>query len=417
MRDLLKGRLPAYMVPAFFLTLEELPLTPSGKVDRRSLPDPGTDRPDQEATFAVPRDELENTLKEIWQWVLGVNPIGIRENFFDLGGHSLLAVQLFAHIGKFFGISLPLSTLFHAPTIEELAEAIRREGWSSQRSCLVPVHPSGSRPPFFCVHPHDGDAFRFYDLALMLGPDQPFYGLRAKVLDGRQPFHHSIEEMAGDYVKELRSLQPEGPYFLGGHCFGGIVAFEMARQLLANGEKVALVALIFSHAPGHPKELPNGNPLRNAYYDFVTKIDRFLTLFPLVAPSERGNYLSKIIQWNLQLYKKKYRKHIYRLLPFKERAYLREQEAGVINLGKLSKNYIAPVYPGRLTLFRTEKEPRRYIKSETWGWGDLAAEGVEVHELPGYPQNQDFKPRMRILGEKMKICLDQAQATSKCEIS
>jgi amino acid adenylation domain-containing protein len=406
LRDRLKIQLPDYMVPASLVTLKEFPLTPSGKVDRRALPDPGMDRSGPGTGFVAPRDALENHLKEIWQWVLGVKPIGIRENFFDLGGHSLLAVQLFAYIGKFFGKSLPLSTLFHAPTIEGLAKAIREEGWAFQWSYLVPVRPTGSRPPFFCVHPHDGDAFRFYDLAVLLGPDQPFYGLRARTLGGGRAYHRRIEDMARDYIDEIRMVQPEGPYFLGGHCFGGIVAIEMARQLRARGAEVALVALIFSHAPGHPKPKPNGNFLRGQYYDAVTKVDHFLTMFPLVPPSERWAYLLDVIRYNGEQIGKRFRKMFYRFRSPYGDSYLREQEDHVLDLGKQITSYSPAVYPGRLTLFRAQKEPMRYRRTEDWGWGEFASGGLDIYEVPGYPQNQDFKPRLKILAEKMKTCLD-----------
>jgi acyl-CoA synthetase (AMP-forming)/AMP-acid ligase II/thioesterase domain-containing protein/acyl carrier protein len=406
-REFALSRLADYKAPARVLLLDEIPKGPTGKLQRTGLAEMLKDV--LKVEFMAPRDELENHLKEIWQWVLDVRPIGIRDNFFDLGGHSLLAVRLFAYVEKFFGKSLPLSTLFHAPTIEELAEVIRREGWSFEWDHLVPVQPHGSRPPFFCVHPHDGDAFRFWDLAVMLGSDQPFYGLRAKILDGTEPFHLAVEDMAMAYIEEMRTVQPEGPYFLGGHCLGGVVAVEMARRLLAGGEKVALVALIFSHAPGYPKPKPNGNFLRKAYYGIATKIDRFLTMYPLVDPSERRKYFRELIRYNVQMGRNSIQRSLNKWFSSYGDSYIRTQDNNVLHLGERINMSVLDVYPGRLTLLRSQKEPLRYIPSENWGWGDLAAGGVEVHEVPGYPQNYHFKPRMRILAEKLKACLMKAQ--------
>jgi aspartate racemase len=413
MRDFLKKSLPDYMVPAIFIALEALPLTPSGKVNRRALPLPDGARVDKEGSFVAPRDELEKKLASLWEKVLMVKPVGVRDNFFELGGHSLLAVRLFAQIGKEFGKSLPLSTLFQAPTVGELADILRPDGFSSQWSYLVPIQPNGSNPPIFCVHPHDGDALVFRNLAVMLGPEQPLYGLRARSLGSKQPFHDRIEHMAADYIAEIRALQPEGPYFLGGHCFGGVVAFEMARQIIEQGEKVALVALIFSYAPKHPKKLPGGNFLRNACYKYITRIDRILSLLPLVEPSYSGSDIYELLKFSKEVFKKKLLKSIYQLLPLKEQAYLREQEGGVNNLGILLNNYVPKVYPGRLTLFRTQKEAMIYVKSKTWGWGDLAAKGVEIHEFPGYNGNLNFKPRVRILAEEMKRCLAEIQGKNQ----
>jgi len=408
-REFLKMNLPDYMVPVSYVMLGSFPLTSSGKVNRRELPDPAGEKSDLVDTFVAPRDEIENHLKEIWQWVLDVRPVGIRDNFFELGGHSLLAVRLFVHIEKFFGKSLPLSVLFHAPTIEKLAREIRQEGLSFKWSYLVPVQPHGSKPPFFCVHPHDGDAFRFWDLAVSLGADQPFYGLRAKILKGNQSFHHRIEDMATAYIEEIRTVQPNGPYFLGGHCFGGIVAVEMAQQLLARGEKVALVALIFSHAPGHPKRKPKNNFLRDKFYDAFMKIDGFLMMFPLVEPTKRFSYIKEIIIYNNKAYKNKLKIMFYELYSSYGDSYLVDQENRVHSIGDQISTYVPKVYPGRLTLFRTQKESLKYYDTKEWGWGDLAVDGVEVHKVPGYPQNQDFKPRMRVLSEKLKTCLKKVQ--------
>src|SRR5260370_26293793 len=189
-------------------------------------------------------DATTRQLARIWQDLLGVKSIGRDQNYFDLGGDSPLAVQLFAQIEKVFGVKLPLATLFDAPTIEELARILGREASAPRWSPLVAIQPAGSRPPFFCIHGAGGNVLIYRDLSQNLGPDQPFYGLQSPGLDGSRPPLTRIEEMAALYVKEIRTVQPYGPYFLGGYCMGGTIAYEMAQQLRAQGEQVGLLALV-----------------------------------------------------------------------------------------------------------------------------------------------------------------------------
>src|SRR5207237_121289 len=171
--------------------------------------------------------------------------IGVHDNFFELGGHSLLAVRLFALLEKRFNKRLPLATLFQAPTIAQLATTIEGDA-SREPSSLVPIQTLGTRPSFFCIHAVGGNVLEYYDLARHLGNDQPFYGLQSVGLsDGNGP-HARIEDMAAHYVKEIRELQPIGPYFIGGRSLGGIIAYDAARQLKEQGQEVALLALLDS---------------------------------------------------------------------------------------------------------------------------------------------------------------------------
>ena len=247
LRHFLKQKLPDYIVPSAFVMLEALPLTPSGKVDRLTLPVP--DNSSSLDNFVPPRDKLELQLTQIWSEVLKVDKVGVRNNFFDLGGHSLLAVRLMAKIQQQFGKNLPLAALFQSPTVEELANILQRDSDSSYWSPLVAIQPNGSKRPFFCVPGIGANVIYFYDLARHLGTDQPFYGLQALGLDGDSPPHTSIEEMAAYYIEAIQTQEPQGPYLLGGHSFGGIVAFEMATQLHKQGHEVALLAIIDVVAP------------------------------------------------------------------------------------------------------------------------------------------------------------------------
>ena len=172
------------MVPVAIVSLERFPLTPNGKVDRKALPAPARSTAEMSFTSAASRDSLDLQLIKLWEKVLNVRPVGLRDNFFDLGGNSLVAVRLFSEMRKLFGRSFPLSVLFQAPTVEKLADMIRKGGWSPQWTSLVPIQPGGSKPPFFCVHGGGGNVLIYRELARHLGEDYPFYGLQARGLDG-----------------------------------------------------------------------------------------------------------------------------------------------------------------------------------------------------------------------------------------
>jgi len=250
LRQWLGEKLPDYMIPSRFVVLESLPLTPSGKVDRKALEKleglelgSGTD-------YVAPRNELERALVEIWQAVLRREQVGIQDNFFALGGHSLLAVRLAAEIDKILGHKLPIASLFQAPTIELLAQRLTDENWAPAWSALVPLQPEGSQPPLFFVHGWGGDVYSYLGLSRLLPPDQPSYGIQAVGLDGKSARHITVEDMAANYVKEIVSFQPEGPFYLAGYSMGGVIAFEVAQQLQRLGRRVALLALLDSGPTG-----------------------------------------------------------------------------------------------------------------------------------------------------------------------
>ena len=240
LRAHLAGRLPEYMWPAAFVRLAALPLTPNGKTDRANLPAPRfSDFQDLEG-YLAPTTTAQRKLAAMWQDILGVAPIGIRTSFFELGGHSLLAARLFMNIRAKFGKDLPTSTLFQAPTIEELAKALAG-GLVNEHRNLVPIQTSGTKPPFFCVHGGLGGSLFLNPLASYLDKDQPVYALESDGLDG-QPFRYrTIEEMASSYIQQIKRVQPLGPYYLGGYCLGGVVAFEIAQQLVRNGDHVGFL--------------------------------------------------------------------------------------------------------------------------------------------------------------------------------
>jgi thioesterase domain-containing protein len=248
LRTRLAETLPEYMMPNAFVWLDQLPLTPNGKVDRKAMPAPETGIGVMPGDMDQPANLLELELIRLWRRLFQRENIGRRDNFFDLGGHSLLAARLAAEIDKLLGCKLPIAVLFQSPTVESLTCRLTGENWAPPWSSLVPLQPMGSEPPVFCVHGIYGDVYCFLDLARELAPDRPVYGLQAVGLDGRQPRHTTVEEMAAHYAREIRSLQPEGPYHLVGASLGGWIAYAVAQELTRQGSKVALLALLDTRA-------------------------------------------------------------------------------------------------------------------------------------------------------------------------
>jgi amino acid adenylation domain-containing protein len=244
LRARLKRQLPDYMIPAAFIQMPKLPLTPNGKVDLKALPAPPKIREGSSKMHVPPRDDVEANLCRIWAELLGRTQIGIDDNFFEAGGHSLLAARMFARLDRIQGRSLPLATLFQAPTVRELACLYRNDTQPAVAAALVAINSTGSLPPIFGVPGVGGNVLGFANLARNLGPQQPFFGLQSIGLDGSREPLETIEEMATQYLTEVRHIKPYGPYYFLGVCFGATVAFEMARQVREAGEEVAFLGLL-----------------------------------------------------------------------------------------------------------------------------------------------------------------------------
>ena len=242
LRAFVRTALPEYMMPSFFVFLDALPLTANNKVDVRALPTPVPARSDGLAHVG-PRDQMEVQLIALWQQVLEVPKIWIHDNFFDLGGHSLKAAQLFFLLEQVYGRHLPLATLFQAPTIAALASVLSREEWVPPWQSLVAIQPTGTATPIFMVPGVGGNVLIFSQLARLLGHDQPFYGLQARGLEGKEAPFTSVPEMATHNIAEIRTLRPRGPYVIAGACTGGLIAYEMAQQLMAQGETLTLLMM------------------------------------------------------------------------------------------------------------------------------------------------------------------------------
>ncbi len=411
LRSFLKDKLPDYMVPAAFVRLDALPLTPNGKVDRRALPAPDTTKVEAEQAFTAPTDALEFQMQKIWERVLNAEPIGVRDNFFDLGGHSIMAIKLFAQIEELTGKRLPLATLLHAPTIEQLAAVLRQDGWAPKWTSLVPIQPKGSRLPFFCVHAGGGNVLFYRDLAKRLGEDQPFYGLQAQGIDDDQPRHTRLDEMAAHYIKEMRSLQPEGPYLLGGASSGGLIAYEMAQQLRAVGQPVGLVALFDTCGPGYPKDLPSTTPWLRKFYDGAQRIQHHMGSLIMLEGRDRLEYVlakAKKAKKRFDIKRRNKLRHLqnklYVSMGHPLPANLKRAEQSLL---RAADEYVAREYPERITLFRALSQPLGIYRDPTLGWGKVVTGELEIYDVPGFHGALVAEPRVRVLVQKLVPCLDR----------
>jgi len=360
------------------------------------------------ASFTTPLAAAENEtlsqLAEIWQEVLGIECVGVDQNYFDLGGDSSLAVRMFAEIEKVFKVKLPLATLYDAPTIEELARFLKSNSVASGWSPLVAIQPLGSRPPFFCFHGAGGNVLTYRDLSRHLGSDQPFYGLQSQGLDGSRPPLTKIEEMAALYLKEIRRVQPHGPYFLGGYCGGGTIAFEVAQQLRADREPVALLAL-FDTMNWSQIPLTIWSKIAYASQRLVFHAASFLKL----------DFVGKTKFFREKVEALRSRIPVWRsLMMAKFHHRTGNANSGSLILGQIWQTndracwtYLPKPYPGKITDFRPVKQYRVFNKPGL-KWDQLAQGGQEVVVLPVYPAGMLVEPFVEHLAVALRKCMDAA---------
>lgn len=369
-----------------------------------------------------PRDEVERKLAAIWEAVLGIHPLGVRDNFFHLGGHSLLALHLLARVRQQFGQDLALSALLQGATIEEMAGILRRKQAAGACSPLVAIRPAqdetgeeeARQPPFFCIHPSGGNVLCYYDLARHLGPARSFYALEDPAAYEEQVRQVRIEEMARTYLQEVRRVVARGPYLLGGWSFGGLVAFEMAQQLVQAGERVALLALIDTRPPAISGQLAGG--------DDASTLAQFAR-----AEARRAGQALALPEHEWQPLGEEERLHY--LLREMKRAGLLGPEIGLRWVRRFLaqarartwavQQYQPQRYPGHLTLFRTREgiaaeleqlsvPPGDAYYGPAYGWELCCAQPVEVHTFAASHLTIVVEPYVRTLAAKLQECLQRA---------
>ena len=417
LRSYLKETLPDYMIPSFITTIDALPLTPNGKVDHKALPEPGEIVKGR--SYVAPYNALESQLAQMWEELLGVTPVGIRENFFELGGHSLLAVRLMAKIRKQFGKDLPISALFNNETVEELAKVLS-EGSSAWRfSPLVPIQPQGTKPRFFCVHAIGGNVNNYYLLARYLGTDQPFYGLQAPPLHEVTDDDAQVEKMAARYVEAVREVQPVGPYMLGGYSFGGFVAYEMARQLRTAGQDVSLLALFDTYSSIYLNRLPQAFDVAEMLVALAWTTSREKGKH-VVLPVDELRRLSFDDQLDFFLEKMRAED----LVPAEvDHELLSRFLGGYTARHRAAREYVPQPYPGRVTVFRCKERDPLWIQrlleagldpdDPTLAWKGLSSEPVSVIEIPGHHEVICDEPYVQSLAASLSACLELATRSNE----
>ena len=399
LRRTLRSKFPDYMIPEGFVILDKIPLLKNGRVDYSSLPIPDLSESEFE-DYVAPRNNTEKVLATIWQELLNIPKVSVQDSFFDIGGQSLLAVRLFNRIDEQFGQRFPLAMLLQAPTIEDLAKRLTNEdenttGWPS----LIPVQPQGSKKPLFLVHGAGGNVLLYKALSKHLEPDYPLYGLQSQGLDGISKPLETVEEMAECYLREIREVQPKGPYYLGGYCMGGTIAYEMAQRLLQMGEEVGIVAMLDTY-----NFVKAGKVSFNKF--MLEKLKFHIKNFTQLKPSEMLSY-----------FKEKKRlagdggwAHIRTEMPGTtlDDSFGRAESGIELSVQTVNDHagdiYIPKPYRGRLTLFKPQKNYSFYSDPKM-GWGDLV-EDLDIIEMPVNPHAMLVEPHVETLAQELKARLD-----------
>jgi thioesterase domain-containing protein/acyl carrier protein len=404
LREFLRQKLPSFMIPSVFIKMDRFPLGSSGKVDYRGLPSPGTAAEVSGKEYKAPRNEVEVKLAQIWIKLLGVQHISITDDFFQLGGYSLLAIRMFYHIEKKLGHKIGVSALFQASTIEKLAEMISNAG--AEESSLVLLRPGGSKSPFFFMHHLEGGILDYRELANLVDIEHPVYGIQVKMHEGTPLEYTDIKEAARYYAKVMKTVVKEGPYMLGGHSFGGIVALETARMLIEQEHRVVLLAIIDTRAPGTrwlSKKETRGYYLRTYWERLKFHTSRLSTL------KGRKGWQYFLLKTNvvLERLQRRWKRLIRRIkkgqkpVPF--------NVVGDFKISKLlaDSGLISQGYPGKITLFKASISLPLYER-EDYGWKKYARDGVEVYKIQGEHGNLLKEPYAVELAEKLNRCIHEA---------
>lgn len=394
LKQYLKSRLPLYMVPSIFVKLEALPLTANGKIDRRALPRLKTTMV-QTARYTPPKTEIQQQLTQLWQKVLALEKVGIHDNFFDLGGHSLLATQVVARIRRHFNIELPLSTLFQSSTIAQLAESLQAtlstKAEAAEQHPLNEVNDAGSlvllkpgqQPSTFWVHPVGGSVFCYGELMMQLKTDHAAYGLQASRLKSPSALlddfdnPDSINTMATDYIEQVRRVQPKGPYTLIGWSMGGVVAFEMAQQLVLCGEAIASLVLIDTGVPGQSQVSPRTQLSKN---QLMLLFARDLGCSEMQAEYIRRKLSASEDSPLLALWQTLQSNHL--IAPSMTAAELAALFSLFQRHRRILSGYQAEPYAGNVQLFECEQAPGRKL-SLADSWQPLIKGKLAVYAVPG----------------------------------
>lgn len=388
LQNYLTERLPDFSLPQAIIQIDQFPLSPNGKVDINALPNPTEIYRQGQSELVAPRNSIEAKLVDLWEILLQVKPIGIDENFFDLGGDSLAAIDLVLSIEKAFQRSLPISALLQHPTIAQLAEVLNTDEKKQKWSSLVPIQPNGTRTPLFCIHA-DGGVMFYYEFARRMDKNQPIYGIQARGLSGEDRPHASVPQMAVDYIAEMRTVQPQGPYQFCAFSLGGVVALEMARQLREAGDQVIFVGLLDAYGPGYPQILPNKNLV-----DY--KMSVHMNTLRLHDWRGKFNYLMRRVRSRLQKVETSLLGSTLTALRIPLPQNIRYNYVARV-LNDMVDSYKPQVCPGTVTLFRASIQPENIISDPLLGWKDHVAGEIKVINVTGTHNSMIKEPHLSIL--------------------
>jgi amino acid adenylation domain-containing protein len=419
LRSYLKERLPDYMVPSVFMPLEAVPLTPHGKVDRAALPAPDVSLSRANKQYVAPTNDLQQQLVDIWEELFKIHPIGITDNFFELGGHSLQMIMLVTRVEERLGKRVAMAELFEDPTVEHLAQLVGHGKESLFQSLIVPLQAEGTQPAFFGPHASGGNVWVYKELVQHLGTDQPFFGVQPREPEnGMVVYHNDVESMATDYVQAVRAFQPEGPYWLAGWSMGGVIAFEMARQLQQQGQEVAMLALMDATVPEAEESEYNWAILLSIFaFDLGlteenfkrpsawTPVPQMAQLRQLWVEARRAGVVPS--EMTLVEFRKLF--DTFKIHANTLRRYKAGEFQGRISLFSPSEDVEQIIFNRNSADAAMERENPREV-DPLKGWGNLATEGVDLHQVPGNHFTMLREPNVQALGEQLRQCIEQVQA-------
>ncbi|SMC85658.1 amino acid adenylation domain-containing protein [Desulfocicer vacuolatum DSM 3385] len=400
----MKQNLPDYLVPAMVVQLKSLPRLSNGKVDRCSLPYPDLKTNDEKNKQMCQLTSFENDMKTVWKNVLGISSIGIHDNFFELGGHSLLAVRLCSELEKYLGRRFPVQNLFQAPSISKLCKTFFECRTKKNLHSLVEIQSGGLKPPLFLIHVL-GSGLHFWKPMLpYLDKNQPIYGLSVHFSNENSPVTNRVEDLAAHYINEMRTLQPHGPYLLAGVSFGGMVAYEMARQLLIKEERPIFLGLLDTPAPDA--------------IQFVSTTNR-VSIHLKMFKKQGFSYVQKKLGWRIKRFRrffeqtiangKKIHVHYCEKIGCPLNAKQRDFKARWENQIAMN-HYVPKPYDGHTVLFRSQE---RILGAGAQvdpklGWGPLVGHDLDVIETPSSHLGMLQEPHVRFVGEKMKKLINRS---------
>ena len=402
LRAQMRQKLPSFMVPNTFVRIEKMPLTPNGKTERKSLPEPDVDRLDTGVAFIAPETDLEKKLAVIWQKVLGLAEVGVTDSFFDLGGDSLLAVNIVLEVERELDRMLPFSVFYNSATIRHMADWLQGGGEEMPDQDVICFMAEGTKPPLFCLPGRGGTAFSYRGLAELLNDDRPVYALQYPGLHGNEQPYDNLEDLARELLGRIRRIRPDGPILLAGYSFGGLVAYEVAQQLKQQGGDVPYLAMFDTTVPGAIRPRP--------------KLQRFLLhlkgLTPGIAMIRLRQVISKVVNT------KKNGSVSARDHWFDDTTPIPVGEGQITDA--LSRLHEATLHArrtyrprpsgGDMCLFKSSLEPdwMRFVTvAEDNGWRDLVQGRVRVYPIPGGHLELFDNAHAKVLAEQVRISLNQ----------